>query len=281
MIGSGSYTITKPTGLTPPACSAAMARLCDGARRASAGDCLVCAGTHQKELQGAGCNNPSLEAWCSGIEPPPSPPDPDPPPPACPASTPGPSGTGACALQAPGDPEFESICHPGSFGHAGGAEQPNYRCPRVNYTEGVFRCACCGAPLFYAIAKFQPEGDGWPAFHGQNATIARNFSKLGVCSPGGTEVVCEKCGTHLGDYFAPGALGQGYSYYCIDGVCLLPPDAQPGKVCEPAATAPVPSKAAAYTALRYMMREQGVAAVAAKLAQRAQSHDEAQHTHVH
>ena len=85
----------------------------------------------------------------------------------------------------------------------------------------------------------------------------------------------------LGDYFAPGALGQGYSYYCIDGVCLLPPDAQPGKVCEPVATAPVPSKAAAYTALRYMMREQGVAAVAAKLAQRAQSHDEAQHTHVH
>ena len=64
----------------------------------------------------------------------------DPPPPACPSSTPGPSGTNKCPLQAPGDPEFASICHPGADGHAGGAETPQYRCPRVNYTDGVFRC---------------------------------------------------------------------------------------------------------------------------------------------
>jgi peptide-methionine (R)-S-oxide reductase len=182
----------------------------------------------------------------------------DPPPPTCPGSTPGPGGTKKCPLQAPGDPEFADICHPGATGHAGGAEQPQYRCPLVNYTDGVFRCACCGAPLFYAVAKFQPQGDGWPAFHGENATIAKNGTKLGVCSPGGTEVVCQKCGAHLGDYFAAGAQSS-YSYYCIDGVCLLPPDAKPGQVCEPGPTAPAPSKAEAYSALRHMMREQGTA----------------------
>ena len=84
----------------------------------------------------------------------------DPPPPACPKSTPSPTAGNKCPLKAPSDPEFESICHPGATGHAGGAEDPQYRCPRVNYTDGVFRCACCGAPLFYAVAKFQPQGDG-------------------------------------------------------------------------------------------------------------------------
>ena len=179
----------------------------------------------------------------------------DPPPPACPKSTPPPAGHNKCPLKAPSDPEFESICHPGDTGHAGGAENPAYRCPRVNYKEGVFRCACCGAPLFYATAKFQPQGDGWPAFHGNGSNVNGT-----VCSPGGTEVVCSKCGSHLGDYFAAG-VQSSYSYYCIDGVCLLPPGAPAGKVCEPAPESPSPSKADAYKALRAMMREQGSTAV--------------------
>jgi peptide-methionine (R)-S-oxide reductase len=179
----------------------------------------------------------------------------DPPPPACPKSTPPPSGHNKCPLKAPSDPEFESICHPGATGHAGGAENPAYRCPNVSYTEGVFRCACCGAPLFYAKAKFQPQGDGWPAFHGNSSNVNST-----VCTPGGTEVVCSKCGSHLGDYFAAG-VQSSYSYYCIDGVCLLPPGAEAGKVCEPAPALPTPSKAEAYSALRALMREKGAAAV--------------------
>ena len=139
----------------------------------------------------------------------------DPPPPACPSSTPGPSGTNKCPLQAPGDPEFASICHPGADGHAGGAESPQYRCPRVNYTDGVFRCACCGAPLFYAVAKFQPQGDGWPAFHGENATIAKNGTKLGVCSPGGTEVVCQvRSDRHPSPQHYP-KCGVKFSFTCV------------------------------------------------------------------
>ena len=135
----------------------------------------------------------------------------------------GVQGKNKCPLKAPSDQEFGEICHPGATGHAGGAEQPVYRCPRSNYTEGVFRCvrsppcrcrssssrrrrrrrggalaspapagrlcplltavrgcgqACCGAPLFYAKAKFQPQGDGWPAFHGATANVNNT-----VCTP--------------------------------------------------------------------------------------------------
>ena len=135
-------------------------------------------------------------------------------------------------------------------------------CGCMRLVPGVFRCACCGAPLFYATAKFQPQGDGWPAFHGETAITNGTKKTLNVCSPGGTEVVCSKCGSHLGDYFAAGSQSS-YSYYCIDGVCLLPPGAAAGKVCEPAPedSRPPPTKAAAYKALRAMLREHGTAAL--------------------
>ena len=189
-------------------------------------------------------------------------------PPTCPHTTPGPDNPHPCPLKAPSDPEFASICHPGATGHAGGAEEPAYRCPRVNYTDGVFRCACCGAPLFYATSKFQPAGDGWPAFHGNGSWLDLNgtYTQKGtstVCTPGGTEVVCSRCGTHLGDYFPAGVMGS-YSYYCIDGVCLLPPSSMPGQVCEPAAIGPAPSKVEAYKVLREMMRINSAANVMSK-----------------
>ena len=202
----------------------------------------------------------------------------------CPASTPLPNTTKLCPLSAPVDPEFASICHPGANGHAGGAENPVYRCPRVNYADGVFRCACCGAPLFYAAAKFGPPGDGWPAFHGNGSWISNGtYAKKGtstVCTPGGSEVVCSNCGTHLGDYFPAGAQSS-YSYYCVDGVCLLPPGAAPGHVCEPAPNGPTPSRMQAYKALRKMMRDRGTATAMTKLVEEIGNHDHSAHDEHH
>ena len=54
-------------------CSDQLLLLCGNARRASGGNCLVCAGQHQSQLLDAGCNDPTIEAWCSGVEPPPPP----------------------------------------------------------------------------------------------------------------------------------------------------------------------------------------------------------------
>ena len=67
-------TATSPGAATPPsaggACSDALGRLCDGARRSSVGNCLICAGQHQYPLQRTGCNSPTIEAWCNGVKPP-------------------------------------------------------------------------------------------------------------------------------------------------------------------------------------------------------------------
>lgn len=61
----------------------------------------------------------------------------------------------ACALAKPpgrdGD-VFADICHPGATGHGGGAEEPEYRCPRIDYKRGVFRCVC------YVLPKRQHRG---------------------------------------------------------------------------------------------------------------------------
>ena len=65
------------SSVQPSSCSSELARLCSGARGASSGNCLVCAGTHQQQLMQASCNNPTIEAWCSRVGPSP------PPPPAC------------------------------------------------------------------------------------------------------------------------------------------------------------------------------------------------------
>ena len=47
--------------------------------------------------------------------------------------------------------------------------------------------------------------------------------------------MCSKCGSHMGDYFPPGTV-EPFEYYCIDGVCLLPPGAAEGEVCKPSKT---------------------------------------------
>ena len=121
------------------------------------------------------------------------------------------------------DPNFAEICMPGGSGHAGGAEPPTDRCPDVNYTKGSFRCSCCGTSLFYAKNKYDAM-TGWPAFHGEPVkNITTNSSN--VCTPGGTEVVCSVCGAHLGDYF------DDQDHFCIDGVCLMPPNSS--EVCPP------------------------------------------------
>jgi len=180
-------------------------------------------------------------------------------PPTCDKSTPAPTDPKNCSLKAPTDPEFPSVCHPGAMGHAGGAEYPVNRCDSVKDTKGAFRCACCGAPLFYASAMFRPPpaGDGWPAWHG-NASVVGTKGTNNVCTPGGTEVVCATCGSHLGDHFNAGSIAS-YEYFCIDGVCLLPPGAADGQVCKPE-TSQDSQQAASSTSSRLIMRQLQTAA---------------------
>lgn len=81
---------------------------------------------------------------------------------------------------------------------------------------GVYRCACCGTPLFTPMEKFD-SGTGWPSYYAPIAD-ALGYRK-DILQSGSTEVHCATCGAHLGHVFDDGPGPTGLRY-CINSVCL-------------------------------------------------------------
>jgi peptide-methionine (R)-S-oxide reductase len=84
--------------------------------------------------------------------------------------------------------------------------------------EGVFRCAGCGAELFDTDAKFD-SGSGWPSFDRARAAgtiVERSDRSLFMAR---TEILCARCGGHLGHVFPDGPTDTGLRY-CVNSLSL-------------------------------------------------------------
>lgn len=87
-----------------------------------------------------------------------------------------------------------------------------------SHEQGMYTCAACGQELFSSDTKFD-SGTGWPSF-----TDPVNLAHVELREDAShgmrrTEVLCRRCGGHLGHVFDDGP-GASHTRYCINSTCL-------------------------------------------------------------
>jgi len=99
----------------------------------------------------------------------------------------------------------------------GGTEAPFSGDYVFTKDKGMYRCRTCGNEIFSSETKFE-SGTGWPSFYDaiSGAVKLREDRSLGMVR---TEVLCARCGSHLGHVFDDGPKPTGRRY-CINCVSL-------------------------------------------------------------
>lgn len=87
-----------------------------------------------------------------------------------------------------------------------------------NKEKGIYLCAGCGNELFSSETKYE-SGSGWPSYWQPVDKTAVEFNKDTSHGMIRTEVVCSKCGGHLGHVFEDGPQPTGLRY-CINSASL-------------------------------------------------------------
>ena len=97
--------------------------------------------------------------------------------------------------------------------------EPPFTGKYVNHkNDGIYVCAGCGNELFSSDTKYE-SGSGWPSFWNQtseNSTERRIDNSSGMKR---IEIICKKCGGHLGHVFDDGPNPTGLRY-CVNSLSL-------------------------------------------------------------
>jgi peptide-methionine (R)-S-oxide reductase len=103
-----------------------------------------------------------------------------------------------------------------------------------DHDKAMYACRVCGQELFSSDTKFD-SGTGWPSFTDpvnlehvelrDDSTFGTRLPSPAAQAAGGqvkrTEVICKKCGSHLGHLFDDGPVDKGGKRYCINSACLI------------------------------------------------------------
>ena len=86
------------------------------------------------------------------------------------------------------------------------------------FDKGSYKCAACGNVLFTSETKYD-SGCGWPAFFKANkgSIATKDDVSFGMHR---IEVMCKRCGSHIGHVFDDGPKAKGGKRYCINSVAL-------------------------------------------------------------